>query len=122
MCLDEELEGCCCHDNDEDNVDEFMEENNFFKKFSKRYKSLQLALEMPCDKAANFAKAGFYYYENPGRLKCFSCYLVLNEWDKSIDAWITHAFWNPSCLHVMDKKGEKFIQNVVKNWKNFYLD
>ena len=118
----EELDEChCC---DEDYVDEFMEDkkNDFSIKFTKRLKSLQLALQMPLDEAALFAKAGFYYHENPGRLKCFSCYLILNEWDKTMDPWITHAFWNPSCLHVKDKKGEKFIQNVVQNWKKFYLD
>ncbi len=64
-----------------------------------------------------WSKAGFYFFESPDRLKCFSCNIVLSDWNITDDPWIEHAFWNPSCQHVRDIKGDDFISDINRKWR-----
>lgn len=66
------------------------------------------------------AKAGFYFFEEPDRVKCFACNIVLGNWCIIDDAWKEHAFWSPDCLHVRDKKGDNFIAEVNRKWRMKY--
>lgn len=66
------------------------------------------------------SKAGFYFLEGPDRVKCFSCNLVLGDWNIIDCPWEEHAFWNPTCQHVKDKKGENFITQLNSKWRRQY--
>lgn len=46
------------------------------------------------------AKAGFYYTGMGDRVMCFSCKVVLKNWEPSDTAWDEHARWRSSCSYL----------------------
>lgn len=61
------------------------------------------------------AEAGFYECPDQRKdaVKCHSCELVLFGWNDKDDIWHKHALQSPSCPYVRERKGEKFIQDLV---------
>ena len=50
--------------------------------------------------APELAKAGFYYTGMGDRVMCFSCKVILKNWEPRDTAWGEHARWRPSCNYV----------------------
>ncbi len=50
--------------------------------------------------APELAKAGFYYTGMGDRVMCFSCKVVLKNWEPTDTAWGEHARWRPSCNYL----------------------
>lgn len=87
-----------------------------YLRVSERSKSFGTSWRKYYINTLDLAKAGFYFLAEPDRVKCFSCHLILGDWCITDDPWIEHAFWNPKCQHVKDKRGEDYIREVNKNW------
>lgn len=64
-------------------------------------------------KPADLAEAGFYYLGVGDQTICFYCGGGLKDWEETDDPWEQHAFWFPKCNHVLLKKGQDFIDQVV---------
>ena len=43
------------------------------------------------------------------KVVCYSCGVELCEWSEDADVWKTHARVSPTCLHVINHKGQDFI-------------
>ena len=43
------------------------------------------------------------------KVVCYSCGVELYEWSEDADVWKTHAKVSPTCLHVINHKGQDFI-------------
>lgn len=67
------------------------------------------------------AKAGFYFLEAPDKLKCYSCKIILDDWNITDDPWAEHAFWSPECKHLKDKKGDEYISEINRQWRRNFL-
>ncbi len=87
-----------------------------FKKVRERFNSYETWKKFYID-PLDLAKAGFYYLMEPDKVKCYQCGIILSDWCVGDDPWAEHAFWNPKCIHVMDKKGDEFINDVIKCWR-----
>lgn len=95
-----------------------LEDSSKYCKIRERVKSFDNPLWQKCFiDPVYWAKAGLYFLDAPDRLKCFSCKIVLCDWNITDDPWEEHAFWNPTCLHVRDKKGDYFIAEVNRKWR-----
>ena len=46
------------------------------------------------------AKAGFYYTGMGDRVMCFSCKVLIKNWEPTDTAWGEHARWRSSCNFV----------------------
>ncbi|XP_076459599.1 baculoviral IAP repeat-containing protein 3-like isoform X2 [Babylonia areolata] len=69
-----------------------------------------------CDKifpAHAMASAGLYYSGHSDKVICHSCGVELYDWSEDADVWMTHAAVSPTCLHVINSKGEDFITQAL---------
>lgn len=94
-------------------------EGRHYSKIKNRLRSYRCVWKNLHIDILELSKAGFYYVENPDRVQCFSCKLILEDWCVTDDPWEEHAFWNPKCKHVMDKKGSDFINDINKKWREY---
>lgn len=94
-------------------------EGRHFSKIKNRLRSYKEVWRKMYIDILDLSKAGFFYVENPDRVQCFSCKLILEDWCITDDPWEEHAFWNPKCKHVIDKKGLNFISDINKKWREY---
>lgn len=52
---------------------------------------------LPGPSIRDIARAGFVYHGFSDRAKCFSCGVVLREWENGDDVFKEHIRWAPSC-------------------------
>ncbi|XP_076460125.1 uncharacterized protein LOC143293102 [Babylonia areolata] len=57
--------------------------------------------------------AGFFYSGYSDKVVCHSCGVELYDWSEEADVWMTHAAVSPTCLHVINCKGEDFITQAL---------
>ena len=62
-------------------------------------------------KPDELAKAGFYYTRDNDEVRCFSCNLHLNNWEKGDDARQEHQEKSPGCSFI--KAGWQYIPDQV---------
>ncbi|KAL3848116.1 hypothetical protein ACJMK2_018995 [Sinanodonta woodiana] len=60
------------------------------------------------------AEAGFFYAGINDYTRCFQCGGGLRNWEPGDNPWIEHARWYPQCAYVLVKKGQKFVNAVLK--------
>ncbi|KAK3585619.1 hypothetical protein CHS0354_004531 [Potamilus streckersoni] len=60
------------------------------------------------------AEAGFYYAGINDYTHCFQCGGGLRNWDPGDNPWIEHARWYPQCAYVLGKRGQTFVNAVLK--------
>lgn len=58
------------------------------------------------------SECGFTYMGDDDIVQCFSCGLILHNWEKTDEPWFEHSKWNPKCIFVLLCKGSQFIENV----------
>ena len=56
--------------------------------------------------------AGFYYTGFDDQVRCFFCAGGLREWAEGDDPWEEHARWFPTCIYLLDAKGQEYINEV----------
>ncbi|VDI12851.1 Hypothetical predicted protein [Mytilus galloprovincialis] len=59
------------------------------------------------------AEAGFFSMERKEDRVCFYCDGCLRKEVLTMDPWREHARWFPVCPHVLQKKGERFVHDVL---------
>ncbi|KAK3585624.1 hypothetical protein CHS0354_004541 [Potamilus streckersoni] len=60
------------------------------------------------------AEAGFYYAGINDYTRCFQCGGGLRNWESGDNPWIEHARWYPQCAYVLGKRGQRFVNAVLK--------
>ena len=91
-------------------------ENTFMGKYSDRLKSFaQAPFCLSALLKQRFARAGFHSIGTRDHIKCFDCKLVLQDINYNECIFAQHAFWSPECSFILNRKGHKFVEDVVKN-------
>ena len=54
------------------------------------------------------ARAGFYFYQAPDKVKCWQCNLGLKDWDEDSNPLIDHAQHASYCEYIFDTFGEEY--------------
>ncbi|KAK3605776.1 hypothetical protein CHS0354_033981 [Potamilus streckersoni] len=60
------------------------------------------------------AEAGFFYAGINDYTRCFQCGGGLRNWEPGDNPWIEHARWYPQCAYVLGKRGQRFVNAVLK--------
>jgi len=60
--------------------------------------------------------AGFFYLGVDDKVKCFSCGLIVGDWNFTDTPFDEHAFWSPECKFVLNEKGPMYVASVKKRW------
>ncbi|XP_052761099.1 baculoviral IAP repeat-containing protein 3-like isoform X2 [Mya arenaria] len=61
---------------------------------------------------STLAEAGFFYAGIGDCTRCFSCGIALRHWTREDDPWTEHARFSLECDHVLNNKGQEFIDLV----------
>ena len=61
------------------------------------------------------ARAGFYSLGKRDHVKCFECKLVLEDINYNECFYAQHAFWSPTCEWILNRRGHKFVDDVLLN-------
>ncbi|KAK6182073.1 hypothetical protein SNE40_009837 [Patella caerulea] len=77
---------------------EYIEYNNRLATFDNRWAHVHPS-------AHKLSEAGFVYYGDTDRVQCFSCKLVLKDWDKFDDPFHEHAKYKKNCQYMTMIKG-----------------
>ncbi|XP_065341914.1 baculoviral IAP repeat-containing protein 7-B-like [Cloeon dipterum] len=64
------------------------------------------------------AEAGYFHSGKGDRAICFHCNLGLKDWDLNDDPFIQHCKWNSSCQYLLMRKGQDFVEKVLRSAKN----
>ncbi|CAB3387126.1 Hypothetical predicted protein [Cloeon dipterum] len=64
------------------------------------------------------AEAGYFYSGKGDRAICYHCNLGLKDWDQNDDPFIQHCKWNSSCQYLLMRKGQDFVEMVLRSTKN----
>lgn len=67
-------------------------------------------------------EAGFKFLGTADCVQCFNCGLLLYKWRTTDDPWKEHAFHSPYCSFVLLKKGNQFIESVIREKQNIVHD
>ena len=62
------------------------------------------------------ADAGFYYFGNNDKVKCWYCNGGLQNWERFDLPWEEHAKFFPKCEFLLKSKGSEFVKNFVKKF------
>lgn len=65
-------------------------------------------------KPLELSEAGFFYSGNEDRVQCFSCGGGLRKFELNDVAWEQHALWYSKCDFLQIKKGQSYIDAVMK--------
>uniref|UniRef100_A0A2C9LV71 Uncharacterized protein n=1 Tax=Biomphalaria glabrata TaxID=6526 RepID=A0A2C9LV71_BIOGL len=82
----------------------------------KRLKSFERCFNLIKSKE-ELAEAGFYYDADGNCTRCFECGIGLTNWQPSDDVWIEHAKFRKTCAWLLEKKGQKFIDDVAQKFQ-----
>ncbi|CAK8672471.1 unnamed protein product [Clavelina lepadiformis] len=64
------------------------------------------------------AKAGFFFFGERDRVKCWYCNGGLQNWDPDDEPWSEHAKWFPTCELLLQHKGPDFVHRMVSLFPN----
>lgn len=79
--------------------------------------NVDFAFESDIKYVDSVAEAGFFLDYQSGSLVCFHCE-VLVDLSSGRDPWKTHLWFSPSCGHVRQCKGDKFVLDTLNDWIN----
>ncbi|XP_055354804.1 baculoviral IAP repeat-containing protein 8-like [Paramacrobiotus metropolitanus] len=76
------------------------------------------------------AEAGFYncglavpgVSVCPDAVRCFYCYVFISGLPLDLEPWIEHARQSPACAYLMNVKGKRFINDVIRACKSPVTD
>ena len=68
----------------------------------------------------SLAEAGFYYTGHLDLVRCFNCKLGLSQWSLEDCPWEKHAQHNQNCGHLKQCKGNKYIEDIQREWSKIY--
>ena len=54
---------------------------------------------LPGPLTTDLARSGFIYTRVGDRVTCFSCGVILKNWEQKDDAYSEHVFWSPGCKY-----------------------
>ena len=86
-------------------------------------KRLETFTHWPLDYFLNpkdLTEAGFFYTGVSDNIKCFSCGIVLNNWQPFDDIYEQHIIFSPKCKYLIFKKGIDFVKNYAKKLEMNY--
>ncbi|XP_053389087.1 inhibitor of apoptosis protein-like [Mercenaria mercenaria] len=86
-----------------------------FEEYSARLRSYKQWPKRQIADPQMLANAGFYYTGRGDIIRCYKCRFEIRNLNDGLDPWEEHARLYPYCDHLVENKGELYVQRFHQN-------